>query len=122
MSFLSIRGLFKEYDKENRALSGFSLNINKGSIWAVVGESGSGKSSLLRIVAGLEVHDKGSVYLDGERVVNPRGKLVAGHDGIRLVNQQNKFHPNSTMEENIARPLLLYDKAYKKERVEQMLD
>jgi len=78
MTFLEISGIYKQYDPHNRALFNFSLKIEKGSIWSLVGESGSGKSSLLRIIAGLEVPDKGSVMLNGEKILSPAEKLVAG--------------------------------------------
>lgn len=122
MKFLSISGIHKQYGPHNRALINFSLGIKKGSVWSLVGESGSGKSTLLRIIAGLEVPDKGSVTLHGEKILSPVDKLVAGYDDIQLIHQQNNLYPNSTVEENLARPLLLYDKDYKAQRVEALLD
>src|SRR5690606_8804912 len=71
---------------------------------------------------GLESQNQGAVYLNGKRILNPTEKLVAGHDEIRLVHQHKNFYPHSTVEENIARPLLPYEKEYKAERVEFILD
>lgn len=122
MSFLSIQHLYKQYGKENVALEDFSMEILKGSIWSLVGESGSGKSTLLKIIAGLEVQDQGAVFLNGNKVLNPVEKLVAGNEDIQLIHQQNNHYPHSTVEENIARPLLQYDKSYKQERVETILE
>lgn len=122
MSFLSIERISKHYDKNNHALSDFSLNISQGSVWSIVGESGSGKSTLLRIIAGLEEQDKGTVFLNGKTILNPTQKLVAGYDEIQLIHQQNDLYPHSTVEENIARPLLTYDQRYKKDRVDVILN
>ena len=122
MSFLSIRNLTRDYGEETPALSGFSLEITKGSILSLVGESGSGKTTLLRIIAGLEAQDHGEVYLDGEKILNPSEKLVPGYDEIQLVDQHNNLYPHSTVEENITRPLLSYNEDYRRNRVETMLD
>ena len=122
MSSLSIRNLTRDYGDGAPALSGFSLEIPKGSLLSLVGESGSGKTTLLRIIAGLETQDDGEVYLDGEKILNPSQKLVPGYDGIQLIHQQHNLHPHSTVEENIVRPLLSYGEGYKRYRVETILD
>ncbi|HLW21516.1 MAG TPA: ABC transporter ATP-binding protein [Cyclobacteriaceae bacterium] len=121
MTLLSIEHIYKQYDEDNHALIDFSLKIKKGSIWSLVGESGSGKSTLLRIIAGLEVQDRGEVYFNGETVLNPAQKLVPGYEEIQLIHQDHHLFPHSTVAENIARPLLLFDKAYKEERLEYLL-
>lgn len=120
MSFFSIQKIRKSYPDQT-ALHDFSLEIQKGSLLSIVGESGSGKSTLLRILAGLEKQDSGTVYLNGEKILNPSEKLVAGYDEIKLIHQDYHLYPNSTVEENIARPLLLYDKKYAQERVKTLL-
>ncbi len=122
MTFLSIRHISKQYDEHNHALNDVSLEIAKGEVWSLVGESGSGKSTLLRIVAGLEAQDRGEVYMDGNKILNPAQKLVPGYEEIQLIHQQHNLYPNSTVAENIARPLLLFDKAYKEERLEFLLE
>ena len=120
MSYFSVRQVTKSYDTR-LALSDFSLELEKGSFLSIVGASGSGKSTLLRIMAGLEVQDAGEVFLDGEMILNPKHKLVSGYDEIKLIHQDYHLFPNSTVEENIARPLLQYDKKYSKQRVEELL-
>lgn len=120
MSYFSVRQVSKSYDTR-LALSDFSLELEKGSFLSIVGASGSGKSTLLRIMAGLEVQDAGEVFLDGEMILNPKHKLVSGYDEIKLIHQDYHLFPNSTVEENIARPLLQYDKKYAKQRVEELL-
>ncbi|WP_209330668.1 ABC transporter ATP-binding protein [Lunatimonas salinarum] len=122
MSFFCLRGISKRFDKDTQALSGITLELAKGQLLGLIGESGSGKSTFLRIAAGLETQDRGEVLLDGEPILNPSQKLVAGYDQIQLVHQQFKLYPNSTVEENIRRPLLLYDKSYAQERTEYLLD
>jgi ABC-type Fe3+/spermidine/putrescine transport system ATPase subunit len=121
MSFLKLDNLNKVYSAETVALVNFSLDVRKGERLAVIGASGSGKSTLLKIIAGLEVQDGGKVYLEGSSILNPSEKLVPGYDEIQLVKQDNDLYPNSTVAENIGRPLLQYDKAYAKERLDELI-
>lgn len=122
MSYLKIQSVHKLYPEGDAALIDFSLELPKGQILALVGESGSGKSTLLRIVAGFENKDAGEVFLNDERIQGPKEKLVPGYDEIQLVYQEYQLYPNSTVEENIGRPLLMYDKRYKEKRVREILD
>ncbi len=120
MSYFSAKSITKEYG-ENSALNSFSISIEKGKFLAIVGESGSGKSTLLRIMAGLEVQNKGEVWLGDKQILNPKQKLVAGYDEIKLIHQDYDLFPNSTVEENIARPLLSFDEEYTEKRVSYLL-
>ncbi|MEB2784256.1 ABC transporter ATP-binding protein [Algoriphagus persicinus] len=120
MSYFSISNVSKSYDNQI-ALQPFSLEIGKGEFLAIVGESGSGKSTLLKIMSGLEVQDFGEVQLDGKAILNPNQKIVSGYDEIRLIHQNFHLYPNSTVEENISRQLLHYEKVYAKSRVENLL-
>lgn len=121
MAHLSIRNISKSYDS-SVALHPFSLDLDRGSILAIVGESGSGKSTLLRIVAGLLDQSTGEVWMGDQQILNPAKKLVAGYDEIKLIHQDYQLFPNSTVAENISRPLLNFDPAYRKERVKRLLN
>ncbi len=120
MSYFSIRSVSKAFG-DQKALKGFSTELQKGNILAIVGESGSGKSTLLRIMAGLEVQSSGEVWLGEQKILNPKQKLVAGYDEIKLIHQDYALFPNSTVEENISRPLLSFDENYAKKRVEELI-
>ena len=69
---LSVRGVTKSYGKDVRALDGVDLDVPAGACVAVLGPSGCGKTTLLRVVAGLERCDQGSVAL-GTRIVDGTG-------------------------------------------------
>ena len=62
---IEIRDVSKNFG-DFRALKDVSLNIDSGELVALLGPSGCGKTTLLRIIAGLETADRGSVLLDGE--------------------------------------------------------
>lgn len=121
MTYLNIDSIQKTYRKDDFVLKNFSLKIPKGKIISLVGESGSGKSTLLRIIAGLENRDSGEIFLDGTRILNPIENLVPGFEEIQLVFQEYHLYPKSTVEQNISRPLLLFEKEYRKSRVEKLL-
>ncbi|WP_297335678.1 ABC transporter ATP-binding protein [Algoriphagus sp.] len=120
MSFFEAKKIKKSYENLP-ALQEFSLCLNRGEFLSIVGESGSGKSTLLRILAGLEVQDSGNVFLNQEEILNPKKKLVPGYDEVKLIHQDYHLLPNSTVAENIRRPLLHYDKKYAKVREEKLL-
>ncbi len=120
MPFLSIQKINKSYIPEVPLLKNFSLEIEKGQVVALLGESGSGKSTLLRIIAGLEIKESGAVFIGDLKIQSPKERLVPGYDEVQLVYQDLHLYPFSTVEENITRPLLLYDKAYKIERIKTL--
>jgi ABC-type bacteriocin/lantibiotic exporter with double-glycine peptidase domain len=60
-----LTGVAMTYGSEHPALSDLDLEIPAGSVTAVVGPSGAGKTSLLRLLAALEIPDLGTVELDG---------------------------------------------------------
>lgn len=121
MSFFNLQNIRKCYKDGAPVLDDVTLGLSKGELLGLIGESGSGKSTLLRIAAGLETQDQGEVTLGSLKVLSPAQKLVAGYDQIQLVHQQFKLYPHSTVEENIKRPLLLYDRAYAAERANHLL-
>ena len=121
MSYFSLRTLTKSYDS-HVALQEFNLELAKGEFVSIIGESGSGKSTLLRIAAGLLTQTGGEVLLDGKKIENPEQKLVPGYDEIKLIHQDYQLFPNTSVEENITRPLLNYEENYRNQRVGHLLD
>jgi simple sugar transport system ATP-binding protein len=82
------------------ANKGASLTLDAGEIHAVVGENGAGKTTLMRILAGLERPDAGSVAIDGETIAF-RGPADAVARGIGMVHQHFLTIPGFTAAENI---------------------
>lgn len=82
------------------------LTLKQGEIISIVGKSGAGKTSLLKIMAGIIEPDSGSVMFEGKKIKGPSGKLIPGHDEIRLVNQDFKLDDFHTVEENIKLQIL----------------
>jgi ribose transport system ATP-binding protein len=98
-SRLVVRDLGKSFGR-TRALSGVSLELERGSIHAVLGENGAGKSTLMKILAGAERPDAGSIELDGA-VYAPRDPLEARRRGVAIVYQELSLCPHLTVAENV---------------------
>jgi ABC-type sugar transport system ATPase subunit len=80
------------------ALSDLSLEVAEGELLAVVGPSGCGKTTLLRIVAGLEHPDRGSVHI-GERDVTA---IPPERRSVGFVFQRPALYPHVSIHGNIA--------------------
>ena len=68
-SFLELRNLKKSFTSEEYVLQGINLQIDQGEFVTLLGASGCGKTTTLRIIAGLEQPDSGSVWLEGKDVI-----------------------------------------------------
>jgi polar amino acid transport system ATP-binding protein len=87
------------------ALDGVSLSITETRTVAVMGPSGGGKSTLLRIIAGLEIPDAGTLALDGETVQAHESYLLPYRRRIGVVFQSFNLFPHLTALGNVALPL-----------------
>lgn len=101
MNVLEIEGLTRSFGAHT-VLHGLDLSIAPGEIAVLVGASGSGKTTILRIVAGLERAQAGSVRLRGTVVDGPARKPVPPERrGLGMVFQEHALWPHLTVSENI---------------------
>jgi ABC-type Fe3+/spermidine/putrescine transport system ATPase subunit len=96
MPFLEWRGLVKRY-AGLPALDGVTLSLERGGVLVVLGPSGCGKTTLLRLTAGLEAPDAGTVLLDGADL----GPLPPERRGIGLVFQDYVLFPHLDVAGNV---------------------
>jgi polar amino acid transport system ATP-binding protein len=87
------------------ALDAVSLELEKVHTLAFIGPSGGGKSTLLRIIAGLEYPDAGTVEINGEQVVFQEESLLRHRRAIGTVFQAFNLFPHLTALQNITLPL-----------------
>ena len=97
MSEIVINKLNKNYGK-NHVIKDVSLNIESQSFTVLVGPSGCGKSTILRMIAGLENINSGTISIDGNVVndLSPKDRNIA------MVSQSYALYPHMTVYNNMA--------------------
>ena len=100
---LNVRNLYFGYKPGTLLFRNINLSVEKGKIIALAGESGCGKSTLLNIVYGLLNWQSGEIYLEDERLFGPKGNIVPGELGMKLVSQNYDLMPYLTVAENIGK-------------------
>jgi len=96
---LEIRDLVVHHG-QLRALSGISLTVYPGEVYALIGANGAGKSTLLRTIAGLHHPTSGSISYDGRDVtgLRPEKRATAG---IVMVPESRRLFPSLSLEDNL---------------------
>ena len=95
-SMVSITGLSKSFG-DVKAVDNVSLEILDGEFLTLLGPSGSGKTTVLRMIAGFEKPDAGSIKLDGIEV----SELPPYERAVNTVFQDYALFPHFTVRENI---------------------
>ncbi|OBI84812.1 ABC transporter ATP-binding protein [Mycobacterium sp. E740] len=101
MSILQARGLGKSFNGHT-VLDHIDLDLHAGTITAVVGASGCGKTTLLRLIAGFENPDTGTVTIAGRQVAGPAGAIAPHRRAVGYVAQDGALFPHLTVGQNIA--------------------
>jgi len=121
--YIDIKDICFKYDKNgDYVLKGFNLTAEKGSIVAILGESGCGKSTILRIIAGLEDPEKGTIHIDDKTFLDDTTNIRVEKRGIGMVFQDYALFPHLTVEHNISFGLFNKTKEEKNGIVSNMLD
>ena len=97
---VSLRGIRKRFGTFE-ALRGIDLEIEPVEFFALLGPSGSGKTTTLRVIAGLETPDEGTMTVDGVDVTYAQ----PGERDVAMVFQNYALYPHMTLEANIGFPL-----------------
>jgi putative ABC transport system ATP-binding protein len=105
---LYISGIGKRFG-ERVVFSAVDLRIGPGEYVAIVGESGTGKSTLLNIIAGLELPESGEVRLEDTNLntLSDDARTLLRRDNIGFVFQAFHVLPHLTVQQNVGLPLLL---------------
>ena len=83
------------------AAEGVELAVNRGEVFALLGPSGCGKTTLLRLIAGFERPDSGSIVLGGETVAGDGAWLPADRRHVGMVFQDYALFPHLTVAANV---------------------
>lgn len=97
MPILQLREISKRYGSV-QAATGVTFAIEKGELFGLLGPSGCGKTTTLRIIAGLESPDSGSLEFDGVEISN----LPSEQRGFGMVFQNYALFPHLNVFENVA--------------------
>lgn len=100
MTFLQVQGLRRHFGSV-AALDGVDLTVAAGSRTAIVGPSGCGKTTLLRMIAGFDVPDGGTIMVDGVLLADEQAQVPAHKRGIGLVAQDGSLFPHLSVSDNI---------------------
>ena len=105
MSTVTLENISKTYDG-NPVIGDLGLAVEEGSFLSLLGASGCGKTTVLRLIAGLEVPDSGRVTIGDRTVFDESGAWVAPEDRrIGMVFQSYAVWPHMDVMDNVAYPL-----------------
>lgn len=96
---VELRGISKRFGA-TQALGGVSFTLSPGEIHGLVGENGAGKSTLVKILAGVQAPDTGSIILDGvaTHIASPAAARALG---LAVVHQEPRLFPDLSVAENV---------------------
>ncbi len=116
--FIKVRGVTKRFGGFT-AVDNVDLNIYKGELFSLLGGSGCGKTTLLRMLAGLEIPTSGNIYIDGAEMTG----VPPYERPVNMMFQAYALFPHMTVESNVAYGLKRdgVGRAEIAERVEEML-
>ncbi len=97
---LRLEGITKIYPNGFMANKDVTLSVDEGELHALIGENGAGKTTLMKVLFGLESHQEGKIYINGEEahIANP---LDAIAKGVGMVHQHFMQVSNLTVAENV---------------------
>ncbi len=100
MNMIEVKDLKKSFG-DLHVLKGIDQTIEKGEVVVVIGPSGSGKSTFLRCLNMLEDITSGEVYLEGEKINDPKTDINKIRQKMGMVFQHFNLFPHLTIQENI---------------------
>jgi multiple sugar transport system ATP-binding protein len=100
MSHIELQHISKNYPGVT-ALDDITFDVKDGEFFVLLGPTGAGKTTTLRVIAGLEHQEMGSVLFDGQAIDD----LTPSDRDIALVFQQYSLYPTMSVFDNLAFPL-----------------
>lgn len=120
--YVQVKGLnFSYRHSREETIRDFSVNIAEGEILSILGESGSGKSTILRLIAGLERPDSGTITINSRIMVDEHTLVQPENRGVGMVFQDYALFPHMTVEGNVKFGLRTMSSREKNERLDEVL-
>ena len=98
---LEVRNLVRRFDGRS-VVDDVSLTIEPGQVTCLLGPSGCGKSTTLRIIAGVDMQDEGTIHVDGRLVCDTVFRVPPERRHIGLMFQDFALFPHLSVAENVA--------------------
>lgn len=117
MADIALQGISKKFGP-NTALRGVDIDIKDGEFFVLLGQTGAGKTTTLRVIAGLEKPDSGTVMIEGQ---NANGWNAAERD-VALVLQQYSLYPRLTVRGNLEFPLKSRTQNFTPEEIKERVE
>ena len=117
---LEIKDLHRAYDGR-AVVDGVSLQIMPGQVTCLLGPSGCGKSTTLRMIAGVEMQDSGTIHVDGKLICDTVFRIPPERRGIGLMFQDFALFPHLSVADNVGFGLKTGTKAQKRDRIKELL-
>lgn len=101
---IKIENLHKKFGEDAHPLKGTSFEVGKSEFALVMGRSGCGKSTLLNCICGIEIADKGDIYINDKKInlSNPNEANKIRKEDIGMIFQQYYLLTNTTVYNQIA--------------------
>ena len=125
IQFIDVFKSYKTGSQSVTALEGVNLSLNAGDFVTIMGPSGGGKTTLLNLLAGLDLPDKGQIILNGRKIsdFSDHELTLLRRKEIGFVFQFFNLMPTLTVIENVELPLLLaHSSRSAGERIKTLLD
>src|SRR5262249_13092141 len=107
---------------DSPAVDRLSLEVTPGEILALLGPSGCGKTTTLRLVAGFEAPDMGTVEIRGQRMAGGGAAVPPEERGVGIVFQDYALFPHLSVGDNVGFGLRRLDRAARGRRVAEVLE
>ena len=118
---ITVKNLKKTFG-DLEVLSGINEHINKGEVVVVIGPSGSGKSTFLRCLNLLETPTDGEIFIDGEKVNDPKVDVNRIRQKMGMVFQHFNLFPHLTIIKNVTLAPVLLKKMTKEQAHDKALE
>src|SRR5438477_10212460 len=119
MAYLELNGLHRNFGAV-KALDGIEISLGEGEFLSLLGPSGCGKTTALRLVAGFDQPDAGTIVVDGRDIT----RTTPSKRDMGMVFQAYSLFPNMTAQQNVAFGLRIRgkDRADRRKRVSDLLE
>ena len=118
---LEIKNLKRAYGGR-AVVDDVSLNIMPGQVTCLLGPSGCGKSTTLRMIAGVEIQDSGSIHVDGKLICDTVFNVPPERREIGLMFQDFALFPHLSVADNVGFGLKTGTKAERHGRIKELLE